>query len=75
MGRVFPGLDTWSFYVLTAHPDFELLFGRRADRKRKLYNGRIQCNYYQFSGPRPPRRESQGEGDPNKTKSVSSEKL
>lgn len=58
MGEVFRKLDTWSYYVLTAHQDFERIFGRRADKKRKLYNGRIQCNYYQFFGPRPPRRDS-----------------
>ncbi len=50
-------LQTWSHYVLTSHPDFEQLFGRRADRRRKLFNGRIECTYYQFAGPRPPRRE------------------
>lgn len=55
MGDTFRPLDTWSFYVLTSHPEFERLFGRRADKKRKLYNGRIQCNYYQFHGPRPPK--------------------
>ncbi|MBE0465976.1 MAG: class I SAM-dependent RNA methyltransferase [Candidatus Desulforudis sp.] len=55
MGAVFGRLDTWSFYVLTAHCGFERLFGRRADKKRKLYNGRIECHYHQFSGPRPPR--------------------
>jgi len=53
MGGVFRKLDTWSFYVLTSHPRFEALVARRADRKRKLYNGRIQCNYYQFFGPPP----------------------
>ncbi|MFZ5641965.1 MAG: THUMP domain-containing class I SAM-dependent RNA methyltransferase [Bacillota bacterium] len=58
MGQVFSRLETWSYYILTAHPDFEMLFGRRADKKRKLYNGRIQCNYYQYFGPRPPRREN-----------------
>jgi putative N6-adenine-specific DNA methylase len=47
-------LDTWSIYVLTNNPRFERLFGRRADRKRKLYNGRIEVTYYQFYGPRPP---------------------
>ena len=55
MGQVFKRLDTWSFYVLTAHRDFERLLGRRADKKRKLYNGRIECNYYQFFGPPSPR--------------------
>ena len=48
-------LDTWSLYVLTSHPQFETLFGRRAERRRKLFNGRIECTYYQFPGPRPPR--------------------
>ena len=39
------------------HTGFEKLLGRRADRKRKLYNGRIECAYYQFHGPRPHERE------------------
>ncbi len=56
MGRVFSKLDTWSFYVLTSHPRFEELFGRKASKKRKLYNGNIKVDYYQFYGPRPPRR-------------------
>ncbi len=56
MGRVFRNLDTWSYYILTSCPRFEQLFGRRADKRRKLYNGRIECQYYQFPGPRPPRR-------------------
>ncbi len=53
MGEVFKGLDTWSFYIITSHPLFEKLFNRKADKRRKLYNGRIQCNYYQFYGPKP----------------------
>jgi putative N6-adenine-specific DNA methylase len=57
MGKVFKPLDTWSFYVLTSYPNFEQLFGRKAERRRKLYNGRIECQYYQYYGPRPPRRE------------------
>ncbi len=47
-------LDTWSAYVLSAHKRFETVFGRRAPRRRKLYNGRIECTYYQYPGPRPP---------------------
>ncbi len=54
MRHIFNPLDTWSIYVLTAFPDFEQVFGKRADRKRKLYNGRIECQYYQYFGPRPP---------------------
>lgn len=53
----FMKLDTWSVYVLTAYPEFERIFGKRADRRRKLYNGRIMCQYYQYQGPRPPRRD------------------
>ncbi|MEM1228681.1 MAG: bifunctional 23S rRNA (guanine(2069)-N(7))-methyltransferase RlmK/23S rRNA (guanine(2445)-N(2))-methyltransferase RlmL [Planctomycetota bacterium] len=46
-------LPTWSSYFLTAYPDFESTVGRSADRRRKLYNGRIECTYFQFHGPRP----------------------
>jgi putative N6-adenine-specific DNA methylase len=53
MGEIFKQLDTWSYYVLTSHTRFEKLFNRPASKKRKLYNGRIQCNLYQFFGPKP----------------------
>ena len=57
--RSFPivlrGLPTWSFYILSARPDLEALVGQTADRRRKLYNGPLECTYYQFHGPRPPR--------------------
>ncbi|MGB7344788.1 MAG: bifunctional 23S rRNA (guanine(2069)-N(7))-methyltransferase RlmK/23S rRNA (guanine(2445)-N(2))-methyltransferase RlmL [Pirellulaceae bacterium] len=46
-------LPTWSHYFLTAYPAFEKTLGRQADRRRKLYNGRIECTYYQFHGPKP----------------------
>lgn len=54
MTHVFRRLDSWSFYVITSLENFEMHFGRKADRRRKLYNGRIECTYYQFYGPRPP---------------------
>lgn len=57
MASVFAPWDTWSIYVLTSNPGFEKHFGRKADKKRKLYNGRIKCDFYQFIGPPPPRRE------------------
>ncbi|HHV08063.1 MAG TPA: class I SAM-dependent RNA methyltransferase [Firmicutes bacterium] len=50
-------LDTWSYFILTSHKDFERLFGRQATKRRKLYNGRIECHYYQYFGPRPPRQD------------------
>ncbi|MBA3313663.1 MAG: class I SAM-dependent RNA methyltransferase [Planctomycetota bacterium] len=55
LGSAFARSPTWSFYVLTSHPAFQDLVGRRPDRRRKLYNGRIECVYYQFYGPRPPK--------------------
>ena len=55
MGRVFAPLDTWSIYVLTSNRWFEKHFGRQAPRRRKLYNGRLECQYYQYPGPPPPR--------------------
>ncbi len=55
MGKVFGNLETWSHYILTAYPDFEKFFGQRAHRRRKLYNGRLECQYYQYYGPRPPK--------------------
>ena len=54
MGKIFKELDTYSIYVLTSHEGFESLYGKTADRKRKLYNGRIKVDYYQYQGPRPP---------------------
>ncbi|QDT72865.1 bifunctional 23S rRNA (guanine(2069)-N(7))-methyltransferase RlmK/23S rRNA (guanine(2445)-N(2))-methyltransferase RlmL [Lacipirellula limnantheis] len=56
MPDVLRRLKTWSHFILTAHPDFERLVGQEADKRRKLYNGRLQCNLYQFFGPKPPRR-------------------
>ncbi|MCR3921560.1 MAG: class I SAM-dependent RNA methyltransferase [Firmicutes bacterium] len=53
MGKVYVTLPTWSFFVITSHKEFEKLFGRPANKKRKLYNGRIECNYYQYFGPDP----------------------
>ncbi len=53
MGKAYNNLDTWSHYIFTASKEFEKLFGKKADRKRKLYNGRIECTYYQYYGPRP----------------------
>lgn len=48
MGRHFATLDAWQIYILTSHEGFERLYGRRADKVRKLYNGMIPCTYYQF---------------------------
>ena len=48
MGKSWTRLGRWQIYVLCSHDGFERLYGRRADKVRKLYNGMIKCNYYQF---------------------------
>lgn len=51
MGKLGKRLRDWSVFVITAHKEFEKFFGKRADKKRKLYNGRIECDLYQYQGP------------------------
>ncbi len=48
-------LPTWSMFVITSYQKFEKVVEKRATRRRKLFNGRLECMYYQFLGPRPPR--------------------
>jgi putative N6-adenine-specific DNA methylase len=55
MGEVFSRLEGWSCFVLTAHQAFEDLFGRKAAKNRKLFNGDLRCYYYQYLGPLPRR--------------------
>lgn len=48
LGAHFRSLAPWQVYVITSHPDFERLYGARADKVRKLYNGMIPCYFYQY---------------------------
>lgn len=48
MGRHFKTLDNWQIYIISSNDDFERLYGRRADKVRKLYNGMIRCGFYQY---------------------------
>ena len=53
LGRHLRCADGWGKFIISSEPEFEHYFGRRADKKRKLYNGMIQCNLFQyFSGRR-----------------------
>ena len=52
IGKNFANFDPWQMYVLTSSERFERLFGRRADKVRKLYNGMIPCNLYQYFKPK-----------------------
>ncbi len=56
LGERFRGLDSWSAYIITAYEDVEKYMGRKADRNRKIYNGMMKTYYYQFLGPKPPKR-------------------
>ncbi|WAA11278.1 THUMP domain-containing class I SAM-dependent RNA methyltransferase [Fervidibacillus albus] len=51
-GETLNNLSTWSFYILTADEQFETCFGKEATKKRKLYNGPLKTDYYQYWGPR-----------------------
>lgn len=51
LGRAFRALSPWQIYLLTSHPHFEALYGRRADRTKRLYNGMIPCTLYEFYKP------------------------
>ena len=53
MGRLYRTLDSWNFYFLSPYEDFEKQFGRRADRKRYIFNAGIRCSFYSFNGPKP----------------------
>jgi len=48
LGEHFRSLSPWQVYIITSHPSFERLYGRRADKVRKLYNGMIPCYLYQY---------------------------
>ena len=52
MGRHFKFADGWKKYIITSEPEFEHYFGRRCDKKRKFYNGKIKCDYYMYLGGR-----------------------
>ena len=50
LGRHLKFANDWKKYVITSEPEFEHYFGKRCDKKRKFYNGKIQCNYYMYTG-------------------------
>ena len=58
MGKVFVDRDRDRFYIISPDDHFETYFGRRADKRRKLYNGMIKCQVYMYSNP--PKNNSKG---------------
>ncbi len=56
LGEAYRRLDAWSAYVITSYEDAERYIGRKADKNRKIYNGMMKTYFYQFLGPKPPKR-------------------
>ena len=59
IGEAFQRLDCWSEYVITAYEDAEKYIGKKADKNRKIYNGMMKTYFYQFLGPKPPRKKEE----------------
>ena len=56
LGKVYASLDSWSMFVITSYEDAQKYIGKKADKNRKIYNGMIKTYYYQYMGPKPPKR-------------------
>ena len=56
IGKAYQGLDSWSMFLITSYADAEKNIGRKADKNRKIYNGMLKTYFYQFLGPKPPKR-------------------
>ncbi len=56
IGERFKALDSWSLYLITAYEQAESVMGIKAAKNRKIYNGMMKTYFYQFPGPKPPRR-------------------
>ena len=56
IGEAYRNLDSWSMYLITSYEDAEKYIGRKADKNRKIYNGMLKTYFYQFMGPKPPKR-------------------
>ncbi len=58
IGERYKALDSWSAYIITSYENTEEDMGIKADKNRKIYNGMIKTYYYQFMGPKPPKRQN-----------------
>jgi putative N6-adenine-specific DNA methylase len=59
LGERYRALDSWSMYLITSYEDAERYLGKKADKNRKIYNGMLKTYFYQYAGPKPPRREKE----------------
>lgn len=58
LGYMCKNLKNWSYFLITSYDNFEYEFGQKAPKNRKLYNGMLKTYYYQYLGPRPPRKDA-----------------
>lgn len=56
IGKVFSALDTWSYFIISGYDGAENAIGRKATKNRKIYNGMLKTYYYQYLGPKPPKK-------------------
>lgn len=56
IGQVYDSLDSWSLYLITAYEDAQKYIGKKATKNRKIYNGMMKTYFYQYMGPKPPRK-------------------
>ena len=56
IGKSLNGLDKWSYYIISGYEDAQKYIGRQADKNRKIYNGMLKTYFYQYMGPKPPRK-------------------
>ena len=56
LGEAYRRLDAWSLYVITSYEDAEKAIGAKATKNRKIYNGMLKTYFYEYQGPRPPKR-------------------
>jgi putative N6-adenine-specific DNA methylase len=56
LGKIMKKYGTWSYYVITSYEDAEAALGQKAAKNRKIYNGMIKTYFYQFPGPKPPKK-------------------
>lgn len=63
IGKSFARLDSWSEFVITAYDEAEKYIGKKADKNRKIYNGMMKTYFYQFFGPKPPRKVQNDAGE------------
>ncbi|MBE5845550.1 MAG: class I SAM-dependent RNA methyltransferase [Butyrivibrio sp.] len=61
LGERYKELDSWSMYLITAYEQAERDIGKKADKNRKIYNGMIKTYFYQYMGPKPPRKDARND--------------